>query len=77
MPPLPNGWAPDKSDCGTLPACRRHLGRQVITFILYYPKQVHADNFQFCTKPLLAMLNAVRSFRRLVERWLDFATSWS
>jgi hypothetical protein len=28
-------------------------------------KQVHSDNFQFCTKPMLAVIFAVSSFRQL------------
>jgi hypothetical protein len=32
------------SNCGALPACRRHSGRQVIIFKLLKTKQVFADN---------------------------------
>ncbi|MGA3288446.1 MAG: hypothetical protein ABSD46_13610 [Bacteroidota bacterium] len=50
------------SDCGTLPACRRHFGRQVIIFKLLKTKQVHLLHFRFTARPLRAIFRVPMLF---------------
>ena len=35
--------------------------------MMYYPKQVHSDNFRICTTPMLAMQNATDNARDMIE----------
>jgi hypothetical protein len=69
MTVAPNGWRLSPFRCQTTERDRDPAKRDrtaaLIIFNIHKTKQVHSDNFQFCTRPMSAMNFALRSFGQL------------